>query len=234
MGPHTIVQVIQTMSVIAFNGSPKKDGNTARLIRYALGEIERAGIRTELVQVGGRNVYPCTGCMKCFQNQDRECIQKDDLVNDCIRKMIDADAIIIGSPTYFAGVTPEIKAFMDRAFFVAMANGALFRRKLGAGIAANRRAGAVSALDTLNHFFSISGMFTAGSCYWNLGVGLAHPGMSIMTGRGSPRCASLVRTSRGSVKNTKTHESENAEVPGPRGSFSLSNGICFLQSVRGI
>jgi len=110
---------------------------------------------------------------KCFENQDKECIQKDDMVNDCIRKMIEADAIIIGTPTYFAGVTPEIKAFMDRSFFVAMANGNLFRRKVGAGVAVNRRAGAVCAFDSINHYFSISGMFIAGSRYWNLGVGMA-------------------------------------------------------------
>lgn len=111
-------------------------------------------------------------CWKCFENQDQRCVQETDLVNECIEKMISVDAIIIATPTYLAGVTPEIKAFMDRSFFVAKANGDLFRQKLGAGIAAQRRAGAACAVDTINHFFGISGMFTAGSRYWNLAMGL--------------------------------------------------------------
>jgi len=160
------------MKVIAFNGSPNKDGNTSHLIRHVLSELKKEGIETELIQIGGKTVSPCTACFKCFDNQDERCIQENDLVNECIEKMAGADAIIIGSPTYFASVTPEIKAFMDRAFFVAMANNALFRHKLGAAVIAVRRAGAVTAFDTINHYFGISGMYTAGSSYWNLGMGL--------------------------------------------------------------
>jgi multimeric flavodoxin WrbA len=160
------------MKVIALNGSPHRDGNTYLLIRHVLDEIEKEGIQTEIIQVGGKKVSPCTACWKCFENRDKRCVLEADLVNDCIEKMIGADAIIIATPTYFAGVTPEIKAFMDRSFFVAKANGDLFRRKLGAGIAAERRAGAVCAVDTINHYFGISGMFTAGSRYWNLAMGL--------------------------------------------------------------
>jgi multimeric flavodoxin WrbA len=160
------------MKVVAFNGSPNKDGNTSLLINHTLREIEKEGIKTELIQIGGEKIHPCTACGKCFENQDQRCVQETDMVNDCIGKMVNADAIIIATPTYFAGVSPEIKAFMDRTFFVAKANGDLFRQKLGAGIAAQRRAGAVCAVDTINHFFSISGMFIAGSRYWNLAIGL--------------------------------------------------------------
>lgn len=160
------------MKVIAFNGSPNKDGNTYRLIRHTLDEIEKAGIETEIIQIGGKKVHPCMACWKCFENQDSQCVQDNDMVNECIGKIIEADAIIIGTSTYFAGVTPEIKAFMDRTFFVAKANGELFRQKLGAGIAAERRSGAVCAVDTINHYFGISGMFTAGSRYWNNAKGL--------------------------------------------------------------
>lgn len=161
------------MKVIAFNGSPHPEGNTYRLIRYALDEIEAEGIETEIVQIGGERIYGCTACMKCSENQDRKCALVKDIVNDCIEKMAAANGIIIGSPTYFSGVTPEIKAFMDRAFFVGMTNGDLYKRKVGAGIAAVRRAGAVCVVDSINHYFGISGMYTAGSRYWNLGMGLA-------------------------------------------------------------
>jgi multimeric flavodoxin WrbA len=164
--------MVSKMKVIAFNGSPHKEGNTYLLIRHALDAIEKEGIETEIVQIGGKTVYPCTACRKCFDNQDQCCILDKDIVNECIEKMIAADAIILGSPTYFSSVTPEIKAFMDRAFFVALANDSLFKRKLGAAVVAVRRAGAVNVADTINHYFGISGMFTAGSRYWNLGVGL--------------------------------------------------------------
>jgi multimeric flavodoxin WrbA len=155
------------MKVIAFNGSPHRDGNTYHLIRHALDAIEKAGIETEIIQIGGKNVHPCLACGKCLENRDRQCIQKKDMVNECIEKMLAADAIIIGTPTYFAGVTPEIKAFMDRAFLVGKAYDDMFRQKLGAAIAAERRSGAVCAVDTINHYFTISGMFSAGSRYWN-------------------------------------------------------------------
>ncbi len=158
--------------VVAFNASPRKDGNTARLIRYALGTIEQHGIRTELVHIGGKQIHGCVACMKCFEKQDRHCALTKDIINDCIDRMVQADGIIIGSPTYFSDITPEAKALIDRAGFVAIANGGLFSRKVGAGIAAVRRAGAVAALDSINHLFGISDMFTAGSTYWNLGIGL--------------------------------------------------------------
>jgi multimeric flavodoxin WrbA len=160
------------MKVIAFNGSPNKDGNTSLLIKHVLTEIEKEGIKTEVVQIGGKKVSPCSACWKCMENKDNRCVQDDDMVNDCIEKMIGADAIIIGSPTYFASVTPEIKAFMDRAFFVAKANDSLFQQKLGASVIAVRRAGAVCVYDTINHYFGISGMYSTGSIYWNLGIGL--------------------------------------------------------------
>jgi len=157
--------------VVAFNASPRKDGNTATLIRYALNKIEEQGIRTELVHIGGKQVHGCIACMKCFEKQDRHCALAKDLVNDCIDRMVQANGIIIGSPTYFSDITPEAKALIDRAGFVAIANGGLFSRKVGAGIAAVRRAGAVAALDSINHLFGICDMFTAGSTYWNLGIG---------------------------------------------------------------
>jgi multimeric flavodoxin WrbA len=81
--------------------------------------------------------------------------------------------ILIGSPTYFADVSPETKALIDRAGFVGMANGGIYARKVGAAVVAVRRAGGIHAYDTINHFFGISNMITVGSSYWNLGIGFA-------------------------------------------------------------
>ncbi|MBM4373265.1 MAG: flavodoxin family protein, partial [Deltaproteobacteria bacterium] len=100
------------------------------------------------------------------------CGLDDDLANRCIEAMRAADGILIGSPTYFADVTPETKALMDRAGLVARVNGDLWARKVGAGVVAVRRGGAIHAFDTINHFFLIGQMIVPGSSYWNLSIGL--------------------------------------------------------------
>lgn len=163
------------MQVVAFNGSPRKGGNTGHLLGHVLSVLEGEGISTALVQVGGEKVHGCTACGKCFTNQDGRCVFDDDIINTCIEKMIAADGILIGSPTYFADVSTETKALIDRAGFVAMANGGLLSRKAGGAVVAARRAGAIHAFDTINHFFGISGMYTVGSIYWNIGLGM-NPG----------------------------------------------------------
>ena len=94
-----------------------------------------------------------------------------DVVNDCISKMVEADGIILGSPTYFADCTSQMKALIDRAGFVARANNEMFKRKIGAAIVSVRRAGAIHAFDTINHFFTIGQMIIVGSSYWNIGLG---------------------------------------------------------------
>ncbi|MGF3497688.1 MAG: flavodoxin family protein [Methanolinea tarda] len=163
------------MRVVAFNGSPRKGGNTERLLNRVLSILDGEGIQTELVHIGGEKVRGCTACGKCFANQDGRCVFDDDIINECIGKMAAADGILIGSPTYFADVSPETKALIDRAGFVAMANGRMFSRKVGAAVVAVRRAGGIHVFDTINHFFGISDMFTVGSIYWNIGFGL-NPG----------------------------------------------------------
>lgn len=161
------------MKVVAFNGSPRKEGNTAALIKHVLAELEKEGIETETVQVGGKSIHGCTACGKCHESKDRKCIIDKDIVNECIEKMLEADGIILASPTYFADLTPELKALIDRAGFVSGANGGLFRRKVGAAVVAVRRAGSVHVFDSINHFFTISQMIIPGSSYWNMGIGLA-------------------------------------------------------------
>ncbi len=160
------------MKVIAFNGSARKDGNTAVLIRTVFNELEKEGIETELFQFAGKKIQGCIACFKCFQNKDRRCSQKKDVVNECIEKMMEAEGIILGSPTYFADVSSELKALIDRAGLVAKANADMFRRKVGAAVVAVRRGGAIHAFDSINHFFFIGQMIVPGSSYWNMGIGL--------------------------------------------------------------
>jgi multimeric flavodoxin WrbA len=148
--------------VVAFNGSPRKDGNTSILIRHILEELDNKGIETETLQLGGKKIRGCTACGKCFENRDRRCVFDDDMVNTCIEKMSSADGIILGSPVYFFDVTPEMKALIDRAGFVSFANGHLFKNKVGNATVAVRRAGASRTADSMLHFLLASEMIVSG------------------------------------------------------------------------
>jgi multimeric flavodoxin WrbA len=160
------------MKVVGFNGSARKDGNTAILINYVFGELENAGIQTEMVQLSGKDIHGCRACFKCFDNTDGHCAVDNDYLNQCIDRMAQADGIILGSPTYFTDVSAEMKALIDRAGLVAKANGDMFKRKVGAAVVAVRRAGSIHVFDSMNHFFLISHMIVPGSNYWNMGFGL--------------------------------------------------------------
>jgi multimeric flavodoxin WrbA len=159
------------MKVVGFNGSARRDGNTSILIRHVFEELEKEGIETELVQLSGKTIHGCLACRECGARRDGWCAQKDDFGNECIAKMNSADGILLGSPTYVADVSPEIKALMDRACVVSKANGNPLRRKVGAAVVAVRRAGAMHAFDALNHFFLITEMIVPGSSYWNIAIG---------------------------------------------------------------
>ena len=161
------------MKVVAFSGSARKDGNTAILIRQVLAELEKEGIETELIELAGQQIHGCTACGTCRKIKNRECKIVNDNVNGYIAKMVEADGIILGSPTYFSMMSPELKAFIDRAGFVAMGNDSMFKRKVGAAVVAVRRAGGIPTFDAINHFFLISQMIVPGSSYWNIGIGRA-------------------------------------------------------------
>jgi multimeric flavodoxin WrbA len=161
------------MKVIAFNGSPRADGNTSILLKKVLEQLKVEGIETEFIQLGGQPVHGCLSCGTCWKLKNKQCKIVNDNVNLYIQKMAEADGIILGSPTYFSMMTPELKALIDRAGYVAMSNDHLFKRKVGAAVVAVRRAGAVPTFDAINHFFLISEMIIPGSSYWNVGVGRA-------------------------------------------------------------
>jgi len=164
------------LKVIAFNGSPRVNGNTAQSLQIVLGELEKEGIETEFIQLGGRKVFGCLACEKCWETKDNRCIRQDDEMNTFIQKMIEADGIIIGSPTYFSNVSTEVKALIDRCGFVAKANGGdILRGKVGAAVVSVRRAGATFTYSAINFFFGIAEMVMPSSSYWNMTLSL-NPG----------------------------------------------------------
>ena len=159
------------MKVIAFNGSVRENGNTAILIRQVFKELENENIKTELIQLAGKKISGCIACGECSVLKNNKCALTDDLINEYVAKMIQADGIIIGSPTYFADCTAGAKALIERTGMVSRANNSLFRRKVGAAVVAVRRAGAIHTFDSINHFFTIGEMIIVGASYWNIGIG---------------------------------------------------------------
>ncbi len=157
------------LSVVAFNGSPRKNGNTSQLIAHVFATLEQEGITTKEVQIGGNKVRGCIGCGKCRSRSLGQCIFTDDPINDWIAEMKEADGIILASPTYFANVTTEMKALIDRGGFSARD---ALARKVGAPVVAVRRGGAMQVYNALMTFFGISHMIVPGSSYWNMGIGL--------------------------------------------------------------
>ncbi len=160
------------MKVIGFNGSAREKGNTACSMNIVFAELEKEGIETEMILVGKEKIQGCIACHGCVKNKNEACSFKDDPVNDWIQKIKEADGVLFGSPVHFSGVAGTMKSFLDRAFFVSSVNGGLFRHKVGASIAAVRRSGGISTIETLNHYINYSEMIMPSSNYWNVAHGL--------------------------------------------------------------
>lgn len=161
------------MKVLAINGSPRKNGNTALLLHEVLAPLREAGWDVESVQLGGKKIQGCRGCGKCAELKNGCCVFDNDILNELLQKMLAADAMILGTPCYFTDISAELKALVDRAGYVAYVNGGLFQGKIGAAVVAAGRAGATHAYDSINHMFLMSRMLVPGSTFWNVGFGHA-------------------------------------------------------------
>ena len=155
------------MKVVAINGSPRVNGNNHQALEFVHEAQRKEGIETELIDICREDLRPCRACGSCGKNKDERCVMADDRLNEYVQKMKAADGMIVGSPVYFGNMTAQTKAFLDRAFYVARANGDMFRLKVGAAVAVNRRAGALDTFDEINKLYLISQMIVPGSSYWN-------------------------------------------------------------------
>lgn len=156
------------MKMIAFNGSPNKEGNTFHAIKMVAAELGREGIETEIIQVGNQTVSGCTACGQCIKNKNEQCVLPGDKVNEWIQKMKHADGILLGSPVHFSAIGGTMKSFLDRAFFVAGVNNSMLRHKVGASVVAVRRSGGLPAFNQLNNFLCYAEMLIPTSNYWNV------------------------------------------------------------------
>lgn len=154
------------MKVLAFNGSPRKEGNTFYALQTVAKELEADGIEVEVVHVGGKTISGCMACGACSRNKNERCIIENDDVNTWIQKMKEADGILIGSPVHFSGISGAMKCFLDRAFYVASSD--ILRHKVAAAVVAVRRSGGVTTFDQLNHYLHYAQMLVPSSNYWNV------------------------------------------------------------------
>ncbi len=160
------------MKALLINGSPRRNGNTDMMLDALREHLEHGGVDVERYQLGGVAVRGCAACGLCGKRQDGKCAIDDDVINEVIQKIMESNAVVIGSPTYFGNVTTEIKALIDRAGLVGMVNRRMFRRKIGAAVVAVRRAGSVEAFHAINNFFHLNQFIIPGSGYWTVGYGL--------------------------------------------------------------
>ena len=160
------------MKVVAFNGSPRAKGNTYILLDTVLKTLEKEGIETELAHVGTRDIHGCIACGKCRELKNGRCIFNDDIVNQSIEKIEQADGIILGAPVYFGDMCSQMKAFIDRVGYAARPV-KLLKGKVCASVVAVRRNGALVAFNAMNNLFTLSECIIVGSSYWNQGIGNA-------------------------------------------------------------
>ncbi|WP_186430684.1 flavodoxin family protein [Clostridium sp. BSD9I1] len=156
------------MKVIAFNGSPRKNGNTYEAIKAVANELEKENIEVEVIHVGNKVIRGCLACGGCSRNMNERCVIENDEVNEWIQKMKEADGIILGSPVHYSAIAGTMKSFLDRVFLVTSVNGGMLRHKVGASVVAVRRSGGVPTFDQLNNYINYSEMVMPTSNYWNV------------------------------------------------------------------
>ncbi len=203
------------MKIVAFNGSPKKNGNTYEAIKAVATELEKENIEVEIVHVGNKSIHGCLACNGCSRNKNERCVIESDEVNEWVQKMKEADGIILGSPVYYSSIAGTMKAFLDRAFYVTSANGGMLRHKVGASVVAVRRSGGIPVFDQLNNYINYSEMVMPTSNYWNVVYGTApgeatqdKEGMQIMSvlGKNMAWLMKVIEAGKGHVEENKKED----------------------------
>lgn len=197
------------MKVILLNGSPHLNGTTARALKEASEELVKNGIETEIVNVGAKPVRGCIACMYCRKNG--KCVFDDDLVNETVKKINEADGLIVGTPVYYASVAGTLKCALDRMFYSC---GGSFSYKPAAAVAVARRAGTVTAFDEINKYFTIGNMPVVSSTYWN-NVHGANAAQAEDDKEGLQTMRNLAKNMAWLIKCIKAGEKEGINHPEP-------------------
>ncbi|MDR1625795.1 MAG: flavodoxin family protein [Spirochaetia bacterium] len=157
------------MKVIAVNGSPRNDSNTLLALKLMAGELKKENIETEILNIGKENIHGCHGCGYCSRSEDNHCAITQDCLNACADRIRVADGLILGAPTYYAGIAGAMKCFLDRLFYTSRR---YLKSKVGTSVAVARRAGAVDTIHQLNNFLNLAEMVIPPSQYWTVVFGM--------------------------------------------------------------
>lgn len=150
------------MNVLLINGSPHPKGCTYTALNIVAAQLEKNGLSTRMLHVGNKAIHGCIACGKCAETG--QCVFTDDPVNEAIGLLLEADALVAGSPVYYAGPNGALCAFLDRVFFM---RNELYAFKPAAAVVSCRRGGASASFDRLNKYFTIARMPVVSSQYWN-------------------------------------------------------------------
>jgi multimeric flavodoxin WrbA len=159
------------MNATLICGSPRENGNTQKLLEFSKEILNKNNIKTELILLSKNKVNPCIACNQCAENKNKKCAFNDDEFNNIFLKLIDSDALIVGTPVYFGSATSQITSFLHKAGYVSRRNSNLLKNKIGAPIVVARRAGQNFTYAQLSFFFTINDMIIPGSSYWNIAFG---------------------------------------------------------------
>lgn len=186
------------MKIVAINGSPRKNGNTALLLDAARREVEAAGVEFEVFQPGP-NVRPCMACYHCLNTGSLRCVRSDDGVNDIIAACVEADGILLASPVYHAGIAGGMKCVIDRLMLAAGCGENQFRHKVGGALCTLRRSGGTETYHQLLAAMDCMEMLIVTSDYWGVVHG-ADPGEVLRDDEGMEVAEKLGRNMAWMVK----------------------------------
>lgn len=153
------------MKILLINGSPRHEGNTKIVLDEMVKIFDEQQLESEIIDVGSQDIRGCIACGYCYKHG--KCAFND-LVNEVSEKFKNADALVVATPVYYAGINGTLKSFLDRLFYSKNFDTSM---KVGASIAIARRGGQVTSYDTINKYFGISNMPIATSQYWNMAYG---------------------------------------------------------------
>jgi multimeric flavodoxin WrbA len=197
------------MKVIAINGSPHKNGNTYTALKLMADELNKEGIEVEIIQVGSQSIHGCIGCGYCEQSENNQCVFKNDILNETVIKMRQADGIILGSPTYYAGIAGTMKSFLDRTFF---SSSQYFKYKVGTAVTSVRRAGGVDVIHQLVNYLNLAETVTPPSQYWTIAYGLSE-GEVLRDGEG---IQTIRKNARAMAWLLKVIDASKGKIPTPQ------------------
>ncbi len=157
------------MKVLMINGSPRQNGNTARALAEIAATLKTEGISSEILWIGKGAVHGCTACGACRAQGAGKCVFDDDIANRIAERLPAADAIVLGSPTYYGQPSGALLAVWQRVCFAASEH---IMHKPAASVAICRRGGSTAAFQCLNMSFEMLNCLLVGSQYWNVCFGM--------------------------------------------------------------